>query len=104
MSKDLGMDALCEVHNEEDITKALEAGASIIGINNRDLHSFKVDISTTQRLIRFIPDTKVRVSESGIKTYEDVMFLKSIGINAVLIGEAFMDADDIGAKIREIMH
>ena len=103
ISKDLGMDALCEVHNEEDIQKALEAGAAIIGINNRDLRSFKVDITTTQRLIRLIPDTKVKVSESGIKTYEDVMFLKSIGVNAVLIGEAFMVADDIGAKVREIM-
>ena len=103
ISKDLGMDALCEVHNEEDVQKALEAGAQIIGVNNRDLHSFKVDIAATQRLIRFIPDTKVRVSESGIKTYEDVMFLKSLGVNAVLIGEAFMDADDIASKVREIM-
>ncbi len=103
LTKKLGMDALCEVHNEEDIQKSIEAGASIIGINNRDLHSFKVDLETTQRLIRFIPESKVRISESGIKTYEDVMFMKSLGINAVLIGEAFMEADDIAAKIREIM-
>lgn len=103
LSKDLGMDVLCEVHNEEDIQKALEAGASIIGINNRDLHTFKVDVTTTQRLIRSIPDNKVKVSESGIKTYEDIMFLKSIGVNAVLIGEAFMEADDIAAKVREIL-
>jgi len=103
LSKTLGMDVLCEVHNEEDIQKALDAGASIIGINNRDLHTFKVDINTTQRLIRFIPDSKVKVSESGIKTYEDVMFLKSIGINAVLIGTVFMAADDIAQKVRDIM-
>lgn len=99
----LGLDCLVEVHNEEDIAKALAADAAIIGINNRDLHTFRVDIGVTQRLIRRIPSHKVIVSESGIKTYEDVMFLKSLGVNAVLIGEAFMEAEDIGAKMREIM-
>ena len=103
IAKDLGMDVLVEVHNEEDMEKALKSGASIIGINNRDLTTFRVDITTTQRLIRLIPENKVKVSESGIKTYEDVMFLKSLGINAVLIGETFMDADDIAGKMREIM-
>jgi len=103
LAKTLGIDVLCETHNEEDVQKALESGVSIIGINNRDLHTFKVDISTTQRLIRLIPESKVRVSESGIRSYEDVMFLKSLGINAVLIGEAFMEADDIASKVREIM-
>ncbi|MBL7156702.1 MAG: indole-3-glycerol phosphate synthase TrpC [Candidatus Omnitrophica bacterium] len=103
IAKNLGMDVLMEVHNEEDVEKALKTGASIIGINNRELSTFKVDLSTTQRLIRLIPEGKVRVSESGIKTYEDVMFLKSLGINAVLIGEAFMETDDIAAKMREIL-
>jgi len=103
ITKELGMDGLCEVHNEEDIQKCTAAGAGIIGINNRDLHTFKVDLNTTQRLIRFIPSGKVIVSESGIRTYEDVMFMKSMGVNAVLIGEAFMEADDIAAKVREIM-
>lgn len=103
IAKDLGMDVMLEVHNEEDLEKALKTGASIIGINNRDLSTFKVDISTTQRLVRLIPGNKIKVSESGIKTYEDVMFLKSLGINAVLIGEAFMEVDNIAAKIREIM-
>jgi len=103
LAKGLGMDVLCEVHNEEDVQKAIDSGANIIGINNRDLHTFKVDLGITQRLVRFIPDTKVKVSESGIKTHQDIMLMKSIGINAVLIGEAFMVADDIGAKMREIM-
>lgn len=103
VAKDLGMDVLVEVHTEEDVEKALKSGASIIGINNRDLNTFRVDLATTQRLIRIIPDNKVKVSESGIKTYEDVMFLKSLGINAVLIGETFMEADDIAAKIRDVM-
>jgi len=101
-AKNLGMDVLCEAHNEEDIQKALDSGLTIIGINNRDLHNFKVDLTTTQRLIRLIPEGKIKVSESGIRTYQDVMFLKSLGVNAVLIGEAFMESDDIGAKIREI--
>ncbi|MDD5495734.1 MAG: indole-3-glycerol phosphate synthase TrpC [Candidatus Omnitrophica bacterium] len=99
----LGLDALVEIHNEEDLEKAVAAGAAIIGINNRDLHTFKVDITVTQKLIRLIPQNKVIVSESGIKSYEDVMFLKSLGVNAVLIGEAFMEAEDIAAKMREIM-
>lgn len=103
LSKELGMDVVVEVHNEEDVEKALKTGASIIGINNRDLNTLRVDLTTTQRLIRLIPDTKVRISESGIRTYENVMFLKSLGINAVLIGSAFMEADDIAAKMREVM-
>jgi indole-3-glycerol phosphate synthase len=104
LATELGLDCLVEVHNEEDIEKALAIGASIIGINNRDLHTFKVDLAVTQRLIRLIPQNKVIVSESGIKSYEDIMFLKSLGINAVLVGEAFMEADDIAAKMKEMMH
>ncbi|OGW76615.1 MAG: hypothetical protein A3C51_00400 [Omnitrophica bacterium RIFCSPHIGHO2_02_FULL_46_20] len=100
---ELGLDCLVEVHNEEDIEKALAVNAAIIGINNRDLHTFKVDLGVTQRLIRLIPQNKIIVSESGIKRYEDIMFLKSLGVNAVLIGEAFMEADDIASKMREMM-
>jgi len=103
IAKGLGMDVLVEVHNEEEVEKALNSPASIIGINNRDLTSFNVDISITQRLIRLIPESKVIVSESGIRTYEQIMFLKSLGVNAVLIGETFMRSKNIGAKIRELM-
>ncbi len=99
----LGLDVLVETHKEEDVEKALAADAQIIGINNRDLHTFKVDLAVTQKLVHMLPAGKVKVSESGIKNYEDIMFLKSIGINAVLIGEAFMEASDIAAKMREIM-
>ncbi|MGB2601156.1 MAG: indole-3-glycerol phosphate synthase TrpC [Candidatus Omnitrophota bacterium] len=103
LTKELGMEALVEVHNEEDVEKSLNSNAAIIGINNRDLTNFHVDISTTQRLIRLIPDTKVIVSESGIETYEQVMFLKSLGVNSVLIGETFMKSDNIGEKVRELI-
>lgn len=102
IAADLGLDVLVEAHNEEDIDKAVKANAAIIGINNRDLHTFKVDLETTPKLIRQIPDDKVVVSESGIKTYEDIMFMKSLGVNAVLIGEAFMESDDIAAKMKEL--
>lgn len=94
---------LIEVHSEEDVKKAIDSGCEIIGINNRDLHTFKVDIKTTPRLLKIIPDGKVIVSESGIKTKEDVSYLKSLGVNAVLIGEIFMRSDDIGTKVRELM-
>ncbi|MDP8258070.1 MAG: indole-3-glycerol phosphate synthase TrpC [Candidatus Aadella gelida] len=103
IAKGLGLDILVEVHNEEEVEKALNCHAAIIGINNRDLTSFNVDISVTQRLIRLIPENKIIVSESGIKTYEQIMFLKSLGVNAVLIGETFMRSENIGAKVRELM-
>lgn len=100
---ELNMDMVVEVHSEEDLEKALKADAPIIGINNRSLHTFKVDLETTPRLMRLIPKHKIVISESGIKSHEDVMFLKSVGINIVLIGEAFMRSGDIGAKVKEIM-
>ncbi len=103
ITRDLQMDALVEVHNEEELEKALYANSSIIGINNRDLTNFDVDLKTTERLIRMVPPGKVIVSESGIKTYEDIMFLKSLGVNAVLIGEALMTSQNIAETVRELM-
>lgn len=103
IAKELGMDVLVEVHNEEDMEKALKSPATIIGINNRDLSTFNVDLSTTQRLIRLLPEHRTIVSESGIETYEQVMYLKSLGVNAVLIGEALMKAENIGEKVRELI-
>jgi len=103
LADSLGLDVLVEVHNEEDLEKAVKTECHIIGVNNRDLHTFKVDLAMTQKMVRLIPQNRIKVSESGIKSYEDVMFLKSLGINAVLIGEAFMEASDIAAKMREIM-
>lgn len=103
IAKGLGMDVLVEVHNEEEMQKALNSPATIIGINNRDLSDFNVDISITQRLIHMIPENRIIVSESGIGSYEQVMFLKSLGVNAVLVGETFMRAENIGQKVRELM-
>jgi indole-3-glycerol phosphate synthase len=99
----LGLDVLVETHNEEDLKKAVASGASVIGINNRDLQTFKVDMTVTERLVKRIPPHRTIVSESGIRTHEDIMFLKSLGVNAALIGETFMAASDIGAKVKEVL-
>ncbi|MFH1868276.1 MAG: indole-3-glycerol phosphate synthase TrpC [Candidatus Omnitrophota bacterium] len=103
LAKSFNMSILCEVHNEEDLEKAISAKADIIGINNRDLHTFKLSIDTTQNLMGLVPKGKIVVSESGIRSRSDILFLKSLGINAVLIGEVFMDAEDIGAKVKEFI-
>lgn len=103
LAAQLKMDTMVEVHSDGDLEKALKTGAQIIGINNRDLRSFRVDLDTTARLMKSMPKDKIAVSESGIKSHEDVKFLKNLGIKAVLIGEAFLSAPDIGAKVREVM-
>jgi len=90
----LKLDTLVEVHDEEELSKVLDMGVRIIGINNRNLHDFSVDIERTQRLIKSIPKDILIVSESGIdKT--NVNFLKEMGANAVLVGEAFMKSENI---------
>lgn len=98
----IGLHCLVEVHDEAELDRALEAGAKIIGINNRDLKSFKVDLSLTGRLINKIPADRAVVSESGIGTAEDLKYVKDLGIDAVLIGEAFMNAVSIPEKVREL--
>lgn len=102
VSEILGMQCLVETHDEDEIERALEAGAKIIGINNRDLKTFEVDLKTTGRLINKIPEDIVVVSESGIRTAGDMEYIKNAGADAVLIGEAFMRGDSIAGKIREL--
>lgn len=103
LADDLGLDCLVEAHSEKDLKKALSVKAPLIGINNRDLHTLEVDFKTTEKLFTLIPKDKVVVVESGIKTHQDILFLKVLGVSAVLIGEAFMEADDIKRKVEEIM-
>jgi indole-3-glycerol phosphate synthase len=103
LSRDLGLACLVEVHNENEIEKALLAGTDIIGINNRDLNTFNVDIDTTRRLRPLIPEGKIVVSESGIYTREDIIRLSGWGINAILVGEALVTADDIPSRIKELI-
>jgi len=103
LAGELGMAALVEVHDEAEVQRALSAGAELIGINNRDLRTFEVDLGTTERLRPLAPPDKTVVSESGIFTRDDVLRLEAIGVHAVLIGEALVTAPDPGAKIRELM-
>jgi indole-3-glycerol phosphate synthase len=88
--KEYRLDALVEVHSVDELQRALEAGAEMIGINNRDLTTFEVDLAATEKLCREVPDEIVLVSESGIKTPTDVTRLKACGVDAILVGEALM--------------
>ena len=99
----LGMQCLVEVHDEAEVEHALASGATIIGVNNRDLRSFEVDFDTTARLRPLIPDTCILVAESGINGADDVSRLKEIGADAMLVGERLVKAKDVGARVRELV-
>jgi len=103
LSHELHMSCLVETHNEADVEIALKSGAKIIGINNRDLTNFNVDIANTERLRPLIPPDRIIVSESGIKERKDIERLRQLGINAVIVGESLMSAPDIAAKMRELL-
>jgi indole-3-glycerol phosphate synthase len=103
LSHSLGLACLVEVHDEREMDKALKSGAEIIGINNRDLKTFKVDIETTHRLRPLVPGGKIVVSESGIGRRDDVIKLKAWGVDAILVGEALVTAQDIPARIKELL-
>lgn len=99
LAESLGMHALVETHDEEEIKRAIDSGAQIIGVNNRDLRTFTVDVNTSLRLKKLVPDDRVFVSESGIKTPEDIKRLYDNHTDAVLIGETLMRADDKKAML-----
>jgi indole-3-glycerol phosphate synthase len=103
LAGELNLGVLFEVHNEEDLEKALSVKAGIIGINNRDLKTLKIDLSTTLRLKKDIPHDRIVVSESGIRNRDDVVTLMDAGVAAILVGTSLMAAKDIGAKIDELM-
>ena len=102
LTHELGMCALVEAHDEAEIASAVKIGARIIGVNNRNLKNFSVDIDNSARLRSLVPKDRIFVSESGIKTAEDVENLRKIGANAALIGETLMRAPDKAAKLREL--
>ncbi len=102
LAHQLSMDCLVEVHDESDIKKALDCGAGIIGINNRDLRTFQVDTAVTRRLRPLVPADRLVVSESGIKSAGDIAGMRELKVNAVLIGEALMASPDISVKIGEL--
>ncbi|MGD9157525.1 MAG: indole-3-glycerol phosphate synthase TrpC [Desulfobacteraceae bacterium] len=98
-----GLAALTEVHDKKDLEMAIDCGADIIGINNRDLDTFHVDINTTGKLATLVPESYVLVGESGISSGEDVSGLKGKGINAVLVGSALMSSGDPESKVRDLV-
>jgi indole-3-glycerol phosphate synthase len=104
LTRELGMQALVEVHDAGELERALASGAEIVGVNNRDLHTFVTKLETTERLAGRLPSTNrpVLVSESGIFTAADVARLRDCGADAVLVGEALVTAPDIAARVREL--
>ena len=105
LTEDLEMQALVEVHNAEEVQRVLKTEAKIIGINNRDLDTFKVDFQNTIKLINNFPELKKRIliSESGIKSHEDIETLKKAGVDGVLIGETLLRSNNIPAKVKELL-
>jgi indole-3-glycerol phosphate synthase len=102
IARQLELDAIVEVHDEEELSRALEVDADVIGINNRDLVSFSVDLNVTFELLTDVPAGKTVVSESGINTRADVEELERVGVDAVLVGEALMRAPDPEAACRDL--
>jgi indole-3-glycerol phosphate synthase len=98
-----GLDVLCEVHDEEELQRALDAGCDLIGVNTRDLRTFKVDAETAFRLAERLPKNVVKVAESGIRSGEDIARLRAAGYQAFLIGETLMRADSPGEALGELM-
>jgi len=103
LANELGLEALVEVHSVDEMTRAARAGASIIGVNNRDLTTFKVDLDTSLQLAPLAPKGAILVSESGINTGSDIRRLRSAGFNAFLVGEHLMRAQDPGEALRRLI-
>ncbi len=100
---ELGMTALMEVHDEAELETALKIEPKLIGVNNRNLHDFSVDLQTTAWLRKSIPANIALVAESGIHTVDDVTRVRDMGVDAILVGEALVTASDVGAKVRELV-
>lgn len=102
LAQQLGMDVLVEVHDQDELARSLLLGNSLVGINNRNLRTFEVDLQTTLEMLDLIGDDRIVVTESGIHTPHDVALMRRHEVHAFLVGEAFMRADDPGAKLAEL--
>jgi indole-3-glycerol phosphate synthase len=103
LGRELGMEPLVEVHSAEELRRVLASGARIVGVNNRDLHTLEVRVETSLELAGMIPDDRIAVSESGLRSAEDLRKLRSAGFDAFLIGESFMRQADPGAALRRLI-
>ena len=101
-ASDLGLDVLVEVHDENELTVAIECGATLIGVNQRDLHTFEVDHQRALRMAAMMPANVIRVAESGVKTRDDARSLRDAGYDAVFVGESLVTASDISKSVREL--
>ena len=102
LARELGMDVLIEVHDRQELERALQVRGRLVGINNRNLRSFEVNLDTTLGLLELIPEDRLVVTESGILAPADVHRMRTHGVHAFLVGEAFMRADDPGARLAEL--
>ena len=102
VERDLGMDALVEIHTSEDLDRAANMGAAVIGVNNRDLHSFAVSLNVSRSLIKRAPKDALVISESGLQTRDDVQELKQMGFSGFLIGETLMKSADAEDSLKEL--
>lgn len=102
LAHEIGLDVLVEVHNEQEMEDALTTRARLVGVNNRDLHTFTTDLGTSERLVQMVPVSRTMVTESGIHTVEDVERMRSSGIHSFLVGEAFMRSQDPGTALQKL--
>lgn len=102
LAHELGMDVLIEVHDRQEMARALQVKNRLIGVNNRDLRTFKMNLNTTIELLERVPDDRILVTESGIHSADDVALMRAHNINAFLVGEAFMRADEPGEKLSQL--
>ncbi len=102
LAGELGLECLIEVHDEAELERAMASGAEVVGVNNRNLASFQVDLGTTERLSRLLPADRVLVSESGIRTRDDILRLEQSPVDAVLVGEALMRAESPGQALERL--
>src|SRR5690606_17242222 len=99
----LGLDVLVEIHTQDELDRAIKAGAEIIGINNRDLKTFVTTLEVSERIVPLIPTGITIVSESGIQSREDVLRLEDLGVDAILVGESLAREQDVARKVRSLL-
>jgi len=101
--EELGLDALVEVHTSEELRRALNSGARIVGVNNRDLRTFEVSLNTSERLIAEVPPDRILISESGLQSADSLLRLRKVGFRGFLVGEALMRAPNPETALRNLV-